>query len=70
MAGNDPKVNEEWNCDKGRWAFTYARERDRLTTPMVRGSDGGLVPATPGHRSPRSSGMGLLTGARSCAASG
>ena len=22
---NDPEVNEEWNCDKGRWAFTYAR---------------------------------------------
>ena len=21
---NDPAVNEEWNCDKGRWAFTYA----------------------------------------------
>ena len=24
MALNDPAVNEEWNCDKGRWAFTYA----------------------------------------------
>ena len=21
---NDPDVNEEWNCDKGRWAFAYA----------------------------------------------
>ena len=23
LAGDDPQVNEEWNCDKGRWAFTY-----------------------------------------------
>ena len=44
LAGDDPEVNEEWNCDKGRWAFTYATQRDRLTTPMVRGEDGGLVP--------------------------
>ncbi|GAA3509066.1 NADH-quinone oxidoreductase subunit G [Dietzia aurantiaca] len=44
LAGNDPEVNEEWNCDKGRWAFTYARARDRLTTPMIRGEGGGLVP--------------------------
>jgi NADH-quinone oxidoreductase subunit G len=36
LAGNDPEVNEEWNCDKGRWAFTYASEPDRLTTPLVR----------------------------------
>ena len=24
LAGDDPEVNEEWNCDKGRWAFHYA----------------------------------------------
>ena len=24
LAGDDPAVNEEWNCDKGRWAFRYA----------------------------------------------
>src|SRR5690606_30515479 len=23
LAGNDPAVNEEWNCDKGRWAMSY-----------------------------------------------
>ena len=46
LAGNDPAVNEEWNCDKGRWAFTYATQRDRITTPMIRGSDGGLVPVS------------------------
>ena len=26
LAGNDPQVNEEWNCDKGRWAFSYATQ--------------------------------------------
>ncbi|WP_253919090.1 NADH-quinone oxidoreductase subunit G [Dietzia psychralcaliphila] len=44
LAGDDPAVNEEWNCDKGRWAFAYATQPDRLTTPMIRGLDGGLVP--------------------------
>ncbi|MFQ6395511.1 NADH-quinone oxidoreductase subunit G [Nocardia sp. KC 131] len=46
LAGDDPQVNEEWNCDKGRWAFAYATERDRLTTPLVRGWDGKLAPAS------------------------
>ncbi|WP_255649236.1 NADH-quinone oxidoreductase subunit G [Nocardia australiensis] len=46
LAGDDPEVNEEWNCDKGRWAFAYATERDRLTTPLVRGWDGNLAPAS------------------------
>jgi NADH-quinone oxidoreductase subunit G len=45
MAGLDMAVNEEWNCDKGRWAFTYATEADRLTTPLLRGADGVLRPA-------------------------
>ncbi|MEV4080939.1 NADH-quinone oxidoreductase subunit G, partial [Nonomuraea fuscirosea] len=46
LAGNDPQVNEEWNCDKGRWAFTYATQPDRLKTPLVRNEDGVLVPAS------------------------
>jgi NADH-quinone oxidoreductase subunit G len=46
LAGDDPAVNEEWNCDKGRWAFTYATQRDRLTTPLVRDETGVLVPAS------------------------
>ncbi|MGP0022202.1 MAG: NADH-quinone oxidoreductase subunit G [Streptosporangiaceae bacterium] len=46
LGADDPQVNEEWNCDKGRWAFTYASEPDRLTTPLVRNSDGVLVPAS------------------------
>jgi NADH-quinone oxidoreductase subunit G len=46
MAGDDPEVNEEWNCDKGRWAFTYATRADRITTPLVRDTDGTLVPTS------------------------
>ncbi|MDX6395920.1 MAG: NADH-quinone oxidoreductase subunit [Streptosporangiaceae bacterium] len=46
LAGNVPAVNEEWNCDKGRWAFTYATQPDRLAGPLVRNSDGVLVPAS------------------------
>ena len=46
LAGDDPEVNEEWNCDKGRWAFTYATRPDRLTAPLVRGADGVLAPAS------------------------
>ncbi len=42
MAQNDPAVNEEWNCDKGRWAFTYTMVGDRLEYPMVRDSSGEL----------------------------
>ena len=42
MAWNDPEVNEEWNCDKGRWAFAYTSVGDRLELPMVRGEDGEL----------------------------
>ncbi|MGW2252372.1 NADH-quinone oxidoreductase subunit G [Kitasatospora sp. NPDC001660] len=45
LAGEDPAVNEEWNCDKGRFAFRYAQQRDRFTTPLVR-VDGELVPAS------------------------
>ena len=36
LAGEDPVVNEEWNCDKGRWAFTWASLPDRIQAPMVR----------------------------------
>jgi NADH-quinone oxidoreductase subunit G len=46
LAGDDPQVNEEWNCDKGRWAFTYATVGDRITTPHVRDDDGTLRPAS------------------------
>jgi len=46
LAGADDAVNEEWNCDKGRWAFQYATAKDRLTTPLVRDADGYLVEAS------------------------
>jgi NADH-quinone oxidoreductase subunit G len=46
LAGNDPAVNEEWNCDKGRWAFTYATLPDRLASPLVRDEAGVLQPAS------------------------
>ena len=46
LAGDDPEVNEEWNCDKGRWAFTYPRVGDRISTPMIRDEDGNLRTAS------------------------
>ncbi|MDG4664474.1 NADH-quinone oxidoreductase subunit G [Mycobacterium sp. 236(2023)] len=46
LAGDEPEVNEEWNCDKGRWAFTYATVGDRITTPLLRNDDGSLRPAS------------------------
>ncbi len=42
MAAEDQLVNEEWNCDKGRWAFTYATLPDRIELPMVRNAHGEL----------------------------
>ncbi|CAB4652695.1 MAG: NADH-quinone oxidoreductase subunit G [Actinobacteria bacterium] len=46
LAGDDASVNEEWNCDKGRWAFKYVTAIDRLTHPLVRNADGELVQAS------------------------
>ncbi|MHC0430460.1 NADH-quinone oxidoreductase subunit G [Streptomyces sp. O3] len=47
LAANDPEVNEEWMCDKGRFGFRYAQQRDRLTTPLVRDAESGeLRPAS------------------------
>ena len=46
LAGDDPSVNEEWNCDKGRWAFKYVTALDRLTHPLVRNAEGELVQAS------------------------
>jgi NADH-quinone oxidoreductase subunit G len=72
LAGDDPEVNEEWNCDKGRWAFTYATQPDRVTTPLVRDADGSLVPASWPHAlavavdglNSATGGTGVLTGGR------
>ena len=46
LAGDDSSVNEEWNCDKGRWAFKYVTAVDRLTHPLVRNDAGVLVKAS------------------------
>jgi len=46
LAGDDPEVNEEWNCDKGRWAFKYVTAPDRITQPMVRDASGDLQVAS------------------------
>ncbi|WP_049564659.1 NADH-quinone oxidoreductase subunit G [Streptomyces sp. SBT349] len=47
MAADDPQVNEEWICDKGRFAFRYAQQPDRLTSPLVRDAETGeLAPVS------------------------
>jgi NADH-quinone oxidoreductase subunit G len=47
LAGDDMAVNEEWNCDKGRFGFAYSRQPDRLTHPLVRDEeDGEMRPAS------------------------
>jgi NADH-quinone oxidoreductase subunit G len=73
LAGDDPAVNEEWNCDKGRWGFQYSTATDRLTTPLVRDSATGalreaswpeaLRVAADGLRAAAGS-VGVLTGGR------
>jgi NADH-quinone oxidoreductase subunit G len=72
LAGNDPAVNEEWNCDKGRWAFNWASGNDRIVQPLVR-EDGALRPASwpealtiaaAGLKKARMAGVGVLVGGR------
>jgi len=36
LAADDPQVNEEWNCDKGRFAFRYAASNQRIMSPLIR----------------------------------
>jgi len=73
LAGDDPEVNEEWNCDKGRWGFQYATAADRITTPMVREHGvlreaswpEALARAAEGLRAAKAAqGVGVLTGGR------
>jgi NADH-quinone oxidoreductase subunit G len=45
LAWDEPAVNEEWNCDKGRFAFSHTQE-GRLEHPLVREADGTLVAAS------------------------
>ncbi len=46
LAAEEPEVNEEWLCDKGRFAFRYARSTQRVVRPLVRGADGELHEAS------------------------
>jgi NADH-quinone oxidoreductase subunit G len=74
LAGEDPAVNEEWICDKGRWAFHYATQTDRILSPLVRAADGQLVEASWPEALERAAaglaqardngGVGVLTGGR------
>jgi NADH-quinone oxidoreductase subunit G len=45
LAWDTPEVNEEWNCDKGRFAFGHQAD-GRLAGPLVRDDDGTLVAAS------------------------
>ncbi|GAA2157498.1 NADH-quinone oxidoreductase subunit G [Pedococcus bigeumensis] len=71
MAVNDPLVNEEWNCDKGRWAFQYASTGDRFEYPLVRDESGELQVASwpealevAARGLAAAKGVGVLTGGR------
>ncbi|MEP6666134.1 MAG: NADH-quinone oxidoreductase subunit G [Nocardioidaceae bacterium] len=73
LAGDDPRVNEEWNCDKGRFAFMSTRLDDRLTRPLVRDEESGelrvaswpeaLITAARGLATAQSA-VGVLAGGR------
>ena len=45
QAWDTPEVNEEWNCDKGRFAFGHADD-GRIEHPLVRDDNGELVTAS------------------------
>ncbi|HWM57825.1 MAG TPA: NADH-quinone oxidoreductase subunit G, partial [Pseudonocardia sp.] len=73
LAGNDPEVNEEWICDKSRFAFRYLSAKGRITRPLVRGADGVLAEsswtealsvAAQGLLAARERGIGVLAGGR------
>jgi NADH-quinone oxidoreductase subunit G len=72
LAGDDAAVNEEWNCDKGRWGFRYTTANERITTPLIRDAATGelreaswseaLLTAAEGLKA--ANGVGVLTGGR------
>ncbi len=73
LAGNDPEVNEEWLCDKSRFAFRYLGSERRITRPLVRNSEGVLAEsswtealqvAAQGLLAARERGIGVLAGGR------
>ncbi|MER7537032.1 NADH-quinone oxidoreductase subunit G [Streptomyces sp. NPDC097704] len=62
LAAEDPEVNEEWICDKGRFGFRYAQQRDRLTTPLVRNPDTGELEAASWPEALEAAANGLVRG--------
>ena len=61
LAWDDPAVNEEWNCDKGRFAFLYTAD-GRVETPLVR-RDGELrVASWPEALDAAANGLGASRG--------
>ena len=71
MAIDDPEVNGEWSCDKGRWAFQSTTLPDRLELPLLRQPDGSmravgwpeaLAAAAAGLQA--ANGVGVLVGGR------
>ena len=74
LAGDDPAVNEEWNCDKGRWGFRYTTADNRIMNALVRDAGTGelreaswseaLLAAAEGLAAAKSAGVGVLTGGR------
>lgn len=71
LAGDLPEVNEEWNCDRGRFDLHYGRQPDRLTAPLIR-EDGKLraaswpeaIDAAVAGLQAAGSSVGVLTGGR------
>jgi NADH-quinone oxidoreductase subunit G len=74
LAGDDPEVNEEWLCDKGRFGFRYVQAGDRIRRPLVRNAAGELeetswtealrVAAEGLAKARDGKGAGVLTGGR------
>ncbi|WP_418958498.1 NADH-quinone oxidoreductase subunit G [Streptomyces tritici] len=62
LAAEDPEVNEEWICDKGRFAFRYAQQRDRLTTPLVRDPESGRLETASWPEALEAAARGLVRG--------
>lgn len=62
LAAEDPEVNEEWVCDKGRFGFRYAQQRDRLTTPLVRNPETGVLEAASWPEALEAAARGLVRG--------
>ncbi|MEU8757996.1 NADH-quinone oxidoreductase subunit G [Streptomyces sp. NPDC048659] len=62
LAAEDPEVNEEWVCDKGRFGFRYAQQRDRLATPLVRNPETGALEESSWPEALEAAARGLVRG--------